>query len=253
MGRIVVFDSGLGSLSIINAIREATLSNLTYFADQRYFPYGTKSVPDLRKIITERIAMLDEKFRPNMIIVGSNTPTILLGNLPGRNTIGVLPPLAKAASATKTGGVAILTTRSVWRSSSLLKYVRNSGVEKNCTKVSRIDCSKMVNLVESGEFTTDVEKCVCVVRKILRAKFEKNHIDSATLSSTHLPFLLPILQKEFPNVKFFDPAKDLACIVKKRLAPSRCNRLSVYASLDIKEMQKKLRLLKIRQHVSFLA
>ena len=53
---------------------------------------------DLRKIITERIAMLEEKFKPEMIIVGSNTPTLLLGKLPGRNTIGVLPPLAKAAS-----------------------------------------------------------------------------------------------------------------------------------------------------------
>ena len=66
----------------------------------------------------------------------------------------------------------------------------------------------MVNLVESGEFVTDSEKCVNMIRKILRRKFEKNNIDSATLSSTHLPFLLPILQKEFPNVKFFDTAKD---------------------------------------------
>ena len=65
---------------------------------------------DLRKIITERIAMLEEKFKPEMIIVGSNTPTLLLGKLPGRNTIGVLPPLAKAASVTKTGGVAVVAT-----------------------------------------------------------------------------------------------------------------------------------------------
>ena len=82
VGKIVVFDSGLGSLSVINAIREATLSNMIYFADQRYFPYGVRSVQDLRKIITERIAMLEEKFKPEMIIVGSNTPTLLLGKLP---------------------------------------------------------------------------------------------------------------------------------------------------------------------------
>ena len=52
---------------MINAIREATLSNMIYFADQRYFPYGVRSVQDLRKIITERIAM---PFKPEMIIVG---------------------------------------------------------------------------------------------------------------------------------------------------------------------------------------
>ena len=81
MGKIVVFDSGLGSLSVINAIREATLSNMIYFADQRYFPYGIRSVQDLRKIITERIAILEEKFKPEMIIVGSNTPTLMQGDL----------------------------------------------------------------------------------------------------------------------------------------------------------------------------
>ena len=145
MGKIVVFDSGLGSLSVINAIREATLSNMTYFADQRYFPYGVRSVADLRKIITERITMLEEKFRPEMIIVGSNTPTLLLGKLPGKNTLGVLPPLAKAASATKTGGVAVLATHSVWRSGSLLKYIRDSDVEKNGIVVNRIVVGKSCN------------------------------------------------------------------------------------------------------------
>ena len=110
-----------------------------------------------------------------------------------------------------------------------------------------------VNLVESGEFVTDSEKCVNMIRKILRRKFEKNNIDSATLSSTHLPFLLPILQKEFPNVKFFDPAKDIARIIKKRLAPSTRNKLSVYTSSDVKTMQKKLKLLQIKHRVSFLA
>ena len=80
--------------------------------------------------------------------------------------------------------------------------------------------------------------------------FAKFDIDSAIW--THLPFLLPILQKEFPN-KFFDPAKDIARTVKKRLAPSPRNRLSVYTSSDVKIMQKKLELLQIKRRVSFLA
>ena len=163
-------------------------------------------------------------------------------------------PLDKGCICIKDWRCYVLATQSsVWRSTSLLKYVRDSGVEKNGVKVSRIDCSEMVNLVESGEFVTDSEKCVNMIRKILRRKFEKNNIDSATLSSTHLPFLLPILQKEFPNVKFFDPAKDIARIIKKRLAPSTRNKLSVYTSSDVKTMQKKLKLLQIKHRVSFLA
>lgn len=55
MGKIVVFDSGLGSLSIIKAIQKTIKSDIVYFADQKSFPYGKKSVRELDKIITKTI------------------------------------------------------------------------------------------------------------------------------------------------------------------------------------------------------
>ncbi|MDI1495952.1 MAG: Asp/Glu/hydantoin racemase [Cenarchaeum symbiont of Oopsacas minuta] len=253
LGRIVIFDSGLGSLSIIRAIKRTTSSHMVYFADQKNFPYGTLSVLHLRKIITERIMMLEERFKPDIVVVGSNTPTLLLERLPGKRTIGVLPPLVAAANATKTGGVAILATHSVSRSPRLLKYIHDSGVVNKDVRISRIDCSSLVNLVESGDFMTNGKKCSHIIRNTLQTKFKKNCIDSATLSSTHLPFLLPILQKEFPNVKFFDPADNVASIVKKRIVPSTYNRLSVYTSSDPKALQTKLAMLGIKHRVSFLA
>ena len=65
MARIVVFDSGFGSLSVIRPIQKAIKSDLIYYADQKNFPYGKKSKSQLTKIITKTVSMLEEKVKPD--------------------------------------------------------------------------------------------------------------------------------------------------------------------------------------------
>ena len=77
MAKIIVFDSGLGSISIIQAIQKAIKSDMIYFADQKNFPYGKKSKSQLTRIITNRIKFLEEKFSPDLIVVGSKYPIII--------------------------------------------------------------------------------------------------------------------------------------------------------------------------------
>ncbi|MGB6464156.1 MAG: glutamate racemase, partial [Nitrosotalea sp.] len=72
MSRIVVFDSGLGSLSIIKPIQKKIKTEIIYFADQNNFPYGTKSTSELRKIIKSTIRKLEENFEPDLIVIASN-------------------------------------------------------------------------------------------------------------------------------------------------------------------------------------
>ena len=78
MAKIIVFDSGFGSLSIIKPIQKAMKSDIVYFADQRNFPYGKKSKSQLTKIITKTIRLLEEKFEPDLIVMASNTPSLCL-------------------------------------------------------------------------------------------------------------------------------------------------------------------------------
>ncbi len=77
LAKIVVFDSGFGSLSIIRAIQKMTKSEIIYFADQKNFPYGKKTKSLLYGIITQTIDLLKNKFNPDLIVIGSNTPTLL--------------------------------------------------------------------------------------------------------------------------------------------------------------------------------
>ena len=91
------------------------------------------------------------------------------------------------------------------------------------------------------------------INKILRNKFIKNKIDVATLSSTHLPFLLSLLENEFPQVRFLDPALSTAKKIAEKTSKTRKNSLRIYTSGNTKEFQKYLKKLGIRNKVNFLS
>jgi glutamate racemase len=248
MPKIVVFDSGLGSLSVIKSIRKKINVEVIYFADQDSYPYGTKSISKLDKIIKSSIVQLQEKFHPDIIIVGSNTPSLLLDIEKKNKIIGVFPPLKKAVSKTKSGRIGILGTRSVVKSKSLDKYIKKNVSSK--IHVTKINASPLVDLVESGTFLTKKQVSKHTIEKILSPHVEKN-IDVFTLSSTHLPFLLPVLKKLFPNVLFLDPADSVAQHVLEILKHKKSkNSLKIYASGDIEKFQKKLLKIGIKNKVN---
>ena len=252
MAKIAVFDSGFGSLSIIKPIQQAVKSDIVYFADQKNFPYGKKSKLELTKIITKTVNMLEEKFKPDLIVIGSNTPSLLV-EINKKNTVKVLPPIKKAAKISMAGNVAILATHAVVRSRKLSEYVRKSKLPKH-VNLRRIDATQLVRLVEEGKFLNNQKLCEKTVRKVLSKQFSKSNIDVAILSSTHLPFLLPFLKKQFPNITFVDPAKEIAQKIRKIVAkkPSKTNTMKIFTSSDPKKFQKYLWQIGIKKNVSLL-
>ena len=247
MPKIVVFDSGLGSLSVIKSIQKKINAEIIYFADQDNYPYGTKSVSHLDKIIKSTITKLQEKFKPDIIVVGSNTPSLLLDIEKKNKIIGVFPPLKEAASKTKTGQIGILATKSVVKSKSLEKYIK-----KNTSKiqVTKINATPLVDLVESGKFLSKKQSTKNIIKKIITPYLEKN-IDVFTLSSTHLPFLLPILKELFPRVLFLDPADSVVHNILKILKHKKSkNSMQIYASGNIEKFHQRLLKIGIRNKVS---
>lgn len=248
MARIAVFDSGFGSLSVIRSIQKFSKSEIIYFADQKNFPYGTKGRIELKKIIDKTITKLEENFKPDIIVMASNTPSILFPNYLAGKVIGVLPPIKQAIKLTKTGSIGVLATSSAVKSTSLSKYIKKSP----SIQVRKIDASNLVQLVETGKFLTEKKYCARIIRNVLEKELVKNNIDVATLSSTHLPFLLPILKKEFPFVKFLDPADKVGEKIAVKIKNTKQNKLKIYTSGNTKIMQKNLRMIGIKNKVSFL-
>jgi len=226
MAKIVVFDSGFGSLSIIRAIQKTIKSEIIYFADQKNFPYGEKTKSQLYTIINQTIGFLKNKFNPDLIVVGSNTPSLLLDEIFSSNVIGVLPPLKEASKISKTKNIAILTTKAAIKSKELSKYIKKNKLPKKIN-VKKINASPLVELVESGKFITNKKICQKIIKKTLHDVFLQNDIDVVTLSSTHLPLLRSLLQVEFPGITFLDPAQEVANKVKNLTAKKRSKKKSL--------------------------
>nr|AIF14241.1 glutamate racemase (murI) [uncultured marine thaumarchaeote KM3_66_E12] len=246
--KIVVFDSGLGSLSIIKAIQKKTKSDIIYLADKKNFPYGTKTKSQLYKIITDTIEKISERFDPDVIVLASNTPSLLFREKLPKNVITVLPPLEKIQ---KSSNVAILTTEIIAKSKELDNYIEQFNDLK---EVLKINCSELVELVESGKFLTHERDCVKTILKVLKDEFKENKIKIATLSSTHLPFLLPFLKKYFRGVEFLDPAEDVAIKISKlEKSKSTRNSLSIYTTKSPKALQRNLKSMGISNKVTLFS
>jgi glutamate racemase len=249
MVKIAVFDSGFGSLSVIKQIRKMMKAEIIYFADQKNFPYGKKTVSELRKIITNTIDSLQKEFDPEVIIVGSNTPSILLAGYKSTRIIGVYPPLKEASQKTKTSSIAILSTQNVVKSKALNKLIRKNVPKK--INVLKINTSPLVELVESGKFIKNKRICKNKIKSLLEKKFFDNNIDVVTLSSTHLPFLLPLLQQVFPKISFLDPAENaVKKIMRKHKSRDQIS-LKIFSSGNVSRFQKQLHKIGINNRVIF--
>lgn len=253
VAKIAVFDSGLGSLSIIKAIQKISKGEIIYFADQQNYPYGTKSQAQLNSIIKKSIKLLKVRFSPDVIVMASNTPSLML-NISSKKIIDVKPPLIEAQKKSKTKKIGILATKSATKSKGLSKYIK----EKKFTttkKIFKINGSELVDLVESGKFISNKQHCRKIIKIILKDIITRNSIDTITLSSTHLSFLKSLLEKEFPNIKFLDPndivARKVFKIIKNN--QSKKNSLKIFTSSNLKTLEKTLLKLKIKNKINYLS
>ena len=249
--KIVVFDSGFGSLSVIKEIQKKVKSDIVYFADQKNFPYGKKSKKQLLEIINQSLDKISKKFNPDLIVLASNTPSLLLRDKLPKGIINVLPPLGKISASKQSHNIAILATESVVKGSEIDDYVKET-IKSRKHRIVKINSSSLVNLVETGKFIDKPEYCSTIIQKTLKKKFQQHKIDVATLSSTHLPFLLPFLEDAFPNVRFLDPAIIVAQRISQRNDNNKNlkNKLRIFTTGNAKKFESKLRKIGVRTKVT---
>lgn len=217
MKPVAVFDAGIGSYAAVAAIQRAfPRQDILYFADRASFPYGSKGRPELLSIMRRTLRYLDG-FDPVAVLVASNAPSItVLDDLAGvidAPVLGVRPPIAAALVAAKSGDVAVLGVRSMIESPELHAYAdAQAGAARH--RVHLVNASPLVELVESGAFLFDPDAThreVAAFMDDLDRRYPD--IGAATLSSTHLPWLLPCLEKVRPGRPFLDPLNDAVAAI----------------------------------------
>src|SRR5262245_46735209 len=116
MKRVLVFDSGVGGLSVLDAIASSGFAlELDFLADAAWLPYGLKADADVAARVPQLIAAVAAEWRPDLVVIACNTAsTIALAGaraaLPDIPVVGVVPPIKPAAAATKTGTIGVLAT-----------------------------------------------------------------------------------------------------------------------------------------------
>ena len=251
---IVVFDSGIGSISIIKELKkELPSENLIYFADKANFPYGKKSQNDLFEIVQNTIKYL-QRFNPKLIIIASTTPSIQvidevksLTNIP---LIGVRPPIKKAIKMTKKKHIGIMATESTINSKELDIQIKTEIPQE--IFVSKFNASPLISMIEDGTFLKNRKKIAQLIRQLLG---KLDDIDVVTLSSTHLPFILDQLNQIYPHIEFIDPSQIIAKEVKKFLINNNLNnkakngKMRILVSDKKKEFQEILRQIGRREKI----
>jgi glutamate racemase len=218
---IAVFDSGLGSLSIVKQLRKhLPTENLLYLADEQHFPYGNKTRQELLTNILDIIRYL-ERYKPKLVVIASITPSVQILDEVKRSSrmgiVGIIPPLKTACKMTKKKHIGILATAGTIKSKELGALIK-SQVPQNIL-VTRFDASEIIGLVENGEYITNERKTFDAISKAINYREDlESHLDVMVLASTHLPFVSNYLVSLFPNIRLIDPVKLLANDVKRYLS-----------------------------------
>ena len=192
MKPILVFDSGVGGLSVVRPIR-ALLPNasLLYVADNAGYPYGLKSEAEIEARVPALLGRLAERFDPELIVIACNTAsTIALDAVRAAldvPIVGTVPAIKPAAALSKTRGIGVLGTPATV----VQPYVERLAAEfaGDCTVV-RHGSAELVELAEAklrGEATRDGDYRAVLDALLARPGGER--VDTVVLACTHFPLV----------------------------------------------------------------
>lgn len=190
---IGIFDSGLGGLSVLDAITQALPNaDLIYFADTAHVPYGDKDDAFIRRrVLAIGRHLVDQGC--TLIVVACNTATAaavaaMREVFPDIPVVGVEPGVKPAAAASISGRISVLTTTSTARSERLARLVKQYAGN---VQVDVLPCPGWATKVETLQL--DDPGFAESARRHLAPTLDAG-ADHIVLGCTHYAFLAPILK-----------------------------------------------------------
>lgn len=211
---ILLFDSGVGGLTVYDALREVLPdAPVIYAADLAGLPYGTKTEAQIAARVAGLLGRMAERFRPRLVCIACNTAsTIALGmvrevlEVP---VVGTVPAIKPAAALTRTGTIGLVGTGATIRQA----YVDDLEAKFASGKhLLRIAAPALVGAAEAKLRGAPVDPAVITdVRDRLAAMPGGENIDTLVLACTHFPLLSEELAAAFgPDVRQVDGAAGIA-------------------------------------------
>lgn len=211
---ILVFDSGVGGLSVQRAIRALMPeARLVYVADDAAFPYGEWEEGALRDHIVALMGRLVAEHRPAAVVIACNTAsTLVLPALRERHAIpfvGTVPAVKPAAEQTETGVVAVLATPGTMKRDYTRELIRSFAQSCHVRLVGAPELARLAEARMRGEpvdrAAIGAQIAPCFV------EVEGRRTDIVVLACTHYPFLADLFAELAPwPVGWLDPAPAIA-------------------------------------------
>ncbi len=219
---IGVFDSGVGGLTVLHALR-ATLphESFVYLGDTARLPYGTKSAESVIRYSIQAADALVERDIKCLVIACNTASAVAVNVLRDRYAplpvIGVLEPGAQAAcAASASGRIAVIATEGTIGGGAY--QVAIHAIRPDARVVAQ-PCALFVSLAEEG--WTEGPLVEGIVRRYLEPIFSADmpsHPDCLLLGCTHFPVLQPVIRRVLdPAVAIVDSAETTARTVRRVL------------------------------------
>ncbi len=211
---ILVFDSGVGGLTVLAELRNVLpQAPVIYAADTAGLPYGTKTEAQIAARVAGLLGRMTERFAPRLVCIACNTAsTIALGMV--RDVlevpiVGTVPAIKPAAAMTRSGTIGLLGTQATIRQAYVDRLEHEFAADK---RLLRHGAPELVEAAEAKLRGEPVDPAV--IRRAadaLRSMPGGKDIDTVVLACTHFPLLEEELAEAFgPGVSFVHGAQGIA-------------------------------------------
>jgi glutamate racemase len=211
---ILVFDSGVGGLTVFREIARARPdARLTYAADDALFPYGKVPEDALIARVSALMGDLIAAHSPDLVVVACNTASVqALPALRERFSVpfvGTVPAIKPACAASQSKRVSVLGTEATVAREYTHALIRNFGHGCDLTLVGSARLAALAEVALSGQPVSDDDVGAEIAPCFVEDGAERT--DTIVLACTHYPLLLDRFERLAPwPVRWIDPAPAIA-------------------------------------------
>jgi glutamate racemase len=214
---ILVFDSGLGGLTVLREIvRARPDAHYVYVADDAFFPYGHHGEEAIIARVVPLIGELIAAHSPDLIVIACNTAsTLVMSHLREAYTVpfvGTVPAIKPACASSRTKRVSVLGTKGTVKREYTHALIRDFAQGCEVTLVGSADLASLAEAALSGveigdrEIFAEIAPCF-----VCGGESDPARTDTVVLACTHYPLLMDRLVKLAPwQVDWIDPAPAIA-------------------------------------------
>jgi glutamate racemase len=223
---ILVFDSGLGGLTVLREIvRVKPGARYVFVADDAFFPYGHHGEAQLIDRVVPLIGDLIAAHAPDLIVIACNTAsTLVLSHLRAAYTVpfvGTVPAIKPACARSKSKRVSVLGTRGTVKREYTQALIRDFAEGCEVTLVGSADLASLAEAALNGGDVSDRDVLSEIAPCFVEGRGDQpGRTDTVVLACTHFPLLLDRLVTLAPwPVDWIDPAPAIARRVANLLGP----------------------------------